>query len=308
MKVSKKMPGVSGTENSSSSLFWNYGNEEKYNTTNNTSLKKELDIWHAKIPNAKFVLKEQPIFECKQDATMVYKPIITEKFEKCEQSLSGKIQETPKVKNGMTDYLTEFNNYKPKDTQKYNKVLQYVKSNLQKTDTKRAVPIANMVCSLSEKYGIDPEITAAILDHETGGFNFSEASMNPSKKKYKGVMQVDKTTIECMYADGNAWKKLKSGSLEAIHSYDHRHYIADEKRISELKKEYPTPESLHKAIAEDVVLGLEVGIIAYKGKLSRKKGNTRLALSEYCGNQYKLPNNSSVPTKIYPIPRYNQDA
>ena len=307
------MPSVSGTENNNGSLFFNYKNEESQSTTNNTNLKRDIDIWHPESQKYKTTLKEQPLFECKQDGTRIDKPIIIEKIIPQNGDSIEKSETQEKTqKNGMTDYLTEFNNYIPKDPKKYRRVMQYVQSNLQKIDIKRAMPITNMVCSLSEKYGIDPEITASILDHETGGFNFSEASMNPetnnpSKKKYKGVMQVDKTTIECMYADGNAWKKLKSGTPEAIYSYDHRHYVYDEKRIAELKKEYPTPESLHKAIAEDVVLGFEVGIIAYKGKLSRKKGNTRLALSEYCGNQYKLPNNSSVPTKIYPIPRYNQD-
>lgn len=215
-----------------------------------------------------------------------------------------KVNIKTKPKNGMTDYLTDFKDYKPSDQKKYNKVLSYIQK---KVKGERAVAIANMVCAKSEEYGIDPEITARILDLETGGFVFNKHSMDTGNQKHKGVMQVDKTTIECMYANGNDWKKLKPSDSRYAYSYDHRHYVADQERIDQLKKQYPTADALYNAMKTDVELGLEVGLIAYKGKLSRYKGNVNKALAEYCGSQYRLNADSTAVATIWPLPKYNSN-
>ena len=203
----------------------------------------------------------------------------------------------------MTDYLTDFKDYKPSNPQKYNKVLTYINK---KVKGERGIAIANMVCAKSEEYGIDPEITARILDVETGGFVFNERSMNPTKNSHKGVMQVDRTTIECMYADPKNANNTKLSQHQRAVAYDHRHFVADQERIDQLKKQYPTVDDLYNAIQTDVTLGLEVGIIAYKGKLSRHKGDVKSALAEYCGSQYKLNQDSTAVRKIWPLPKYKE--
>ncbi len=236
---------------------------------------------------------------CEQDNTRVTKPPMYN-FERKQLT----IKTTTKQKNGMTDYLTDFKDYKPSNPQKYNKVLNYINK---KVKGERGIAIANMVCAKSEEYGIDPEITARILDLESGGFVFDESSMNPSKKSYKGVMQVNKTAIECMYADPKDANNPKLSKHQRAVAYDHRHYIADQERINQLKEQYPTVDDLYNAIKTDVTLGLEVGIITYKSKLSYSKGNVTKALSMYCGSQYKLNQDSTAVRKIWPLPKYKND-
>lgn len=221
-------------------------------------------------------------------------------------------------KNGMTDYLTNYKDYKPSDTKKYNKVLKYIQNDRHDVirgrkithkgiQGERSEAIAKMVCAKSEEYGIDPEITARILDFETGGFVFTPDRMNPKNKQYKGVMQVDKTTIECLYADPkNATNKKLSQHQRAV-AYDHRHYVADQERIDQLKKQYPTVDALYNAMKTDVEIGLEVGLMAYKGKLSRNKGNVKKALAGYCGSQYGLNRDSTAVATIWPLPKYKSN-
>lgn len=224
-----------------------------------------------------------------------------------------------KPKNGMTDYLTNYNDYTPSDTQKYNKVLKYIQNDRHDVirgrkithkgiEGERSEAIAKMVCAKSEEYGIDPEITARILDIETGGFVFDARSMNPPTKKYKGVMQVDKTTIECMYYPNSTdWKKFKASDPRYAYSYDHRHYVADKERIDQLKEQYPTVDDLYNAMKTDVELGLEVGLIAYKGKLSRHKGKVESAILDYTGSQYGLNKDTTAVATIWPLPKYKSN-
>lgn len=220
--------------------------------------------------------------------------------------------EQVKINRNKPDYAVEFENYAPTNYAKYTKVLKHVSKRMSKD---KAVDITNMVCSLSDKYGMDPEITVAILEKETGGYNFSGKVMQNRKSQYKGVMQVDYTSIECMYADSDDAKNpkllAKRSNPQIKHRLavagDHRHYSYDQTRIDQLKKLYPTPQALYKAIQSDVSLGLEVGIMAYKGKMSRCGGNTRAALKAYCGNSYRLPADSTAVSRIYPIPNYSDD-
>ena len=111
-----------------------------------------------------------------------------------------------------------------------------------------------------------------------------------------------------MYADPDAWK-TKGKSLtkhQYAVSYDHRHFAADDERINELKKKYPTVDALYQAIQSDVSLGLEVGIMAFKGKLSRAKGYTGKAVSQYCAGQYRVASDT-IPARIWPLPKYNSN-
>ena len=259
-------------------------------------------------------------FEEKNDATKVERPeIFEDKFafqvtqEKLDK-LFAKLKAKNKPRDGKTAYIEEFKDYKPSNQQKYDKVYSYIEREIpkaesgKKADPARVKSIANMVCALSDRYGIDAEITAAILRKETGGYQFTDKVMVHGESKYKGVMQVDLTTIECMYANYNDWK-TKGKQLTAHEyavSYDHKHFASDDARIAELKKLYPTPEDLHLAIQKDVSLGVEVGIMAYKGKLSKHKGNTRKALAEYCGSQYRLPSDSTAVSRIWPLQKYQK--
>ncbi len=211
-------------------------------------------------------------------------------------------------KREITDNTSEFSKYIPSDPVKYSKVLEAIIKNKNLLDKSRAVGIANMVCAISDKYQIDPEITAHILGAETGGYQFTKRVMVHDGSRYKGVMQVDFDNIKSIYADVKDANNMNLSEHERRLAYDHRHFAKDQARIDELKKKYPTPESLYEAIQYDVALGVEVGIMAYKAKLSMSKGNTRLALSRYCGDQYKLPADSTVAERIYPIPSYIKEA
>ena len=249
-----------------------------------------------------------------RDATRVHIPSV--ELEQNYYSEKATVQRTELLKNfinGRTAYLEIYKDYVPKDKQKYQIVNNYVQKKYAaqrggKVDENEVKGITNMVCSLSEKYGVDPEIIAGILNAETGGYVFSDKVMKNPGRQYKGVMQVDKETIECMYADPNAWKtkgKRLTRHQYAV-SYDHRHFAADDERINELKKKYPTVDALYQAIQSDVSLGLEVGIMAFKGKLSRAKGYTGKAVSQYCAGQYRVASDT-IPARIWPLPKYNSN-
>ena len=172
--------------------------------------------------------------------------------------------EPAQLQDGKTAYLETYKDYQPKDKQKYQ-----------------------------------------ILNIESGGYQFIDHVMVHEGSKYKGVMQVDFTTIECLYADPDAWKENGQNLTkhEYAVSYDHKHYAADDARINELKMLYPEPEDLYKAIQSDVSLGVEVGIMAFKGKLSRVKGSTSRAVQQYCAGQYKVTSDT-IPDRIWPVPEY----
>ncbi len=213
------------------------------------------------------------------------------------------------IKEG--DWRATYQSYIPANKTKYDRVYNRIKNNkdlLNKSDTKY---LANMVCKISNQYGIDPEIVESILANESH-YVFEPWTMNPKKKKYKGVMQVGPSIIRSIYADTKDANNKKLTARERREAFDHIHYVSDQKRIDELKKKYPTPEKLYEAIKTDVALGLEVGIMAYKGSLSMNKGSTTAALAQYCGSQYHFPSGAltasvdPIPRKIYPIPQYSR--
>lgn len=217
-----------------------------------------------------------------------------------------------KIKNGKKNYKTEFKDYTPTDEKKYNKVLNYVRKEYKRQhsnriDEKETKIISNMVCAMSDRYGIDPELIALILGHESGGFVFEKKVMDPEDKpSIKGVMQVHIDMIETMYANPKDANNPKLTEKQKRIAGDNRHFRADAKRIAELKTQYPNAKDLFNAIKKDVTLGLEVGIMAYKAKLSRHSGNTIGALREYCGNQYHLPADTTAVRKIWPLPVYKK--
>ena len=218
--------------------------------------------------------------------------------------------EPAQLQDGKTAYLETYKDYQPKDKQKYQIVKEYVRKNMAAQNSGYADPakvegVTKMISALSDNYGVDPEIVAGILNIESGGYQFIDHVMVHEGSKYKGVMQVDFTTIECLYADPDAWKENGQNLTkhEYAVSYDHKHYAADDARINELKMLYPEPEDLYKAIQSDVSLGVEVGIMAFKGKLSRVKGSTSRAVQQYCAGQYKVTSDT-IPDRIWPVPEY----
>lgn len=166
--------------------------------------------------------------------------------------------------------------------------------------------ITSMVVQLCRKYKISdlaPVITQ-ILSNETGGFVFNDKVLKNSGKSFKGCMQVDLETCCCIYGMSQSsfkdfdGKMRQSKAKKQVYEYDQQHHFSqDMDRIKELKKKYPTPKALYQAIQKDVALGLEVGIIAFKAKLSYSKGSVSGAVSQYCGNQYRT-NLTGVPQKV----------
>lgn len=151
---------------------------------------------------------------------------------------------------------------------------------------KKAKEITKMVIEKCRKYDVEKYATvvAQMFGIESGGYNFTPASMNG--KIYKGVMQVDLKTCQCIFSEGGkineAWHKA--------------HFSEDDARIKELKKKYKTAEKLFEAMETDVKLGLEIGIIALKAKI-HEAGSIQGGVSKYCGNNYecdysKIPDNN----------------
>lgn len=240
----------------------------------------------------------------RNDATKVAKPNIP----LVSSNTSDNFNSYFNLKSGKTAYKEEFKDYQPVNRNKYNKVYNQVVSNMKShgadSDPQKAKAVANMVCALSDKYGVDPEITVTILGKESGGYQFTDEVMVNPGSIHKGVMQVDKDTVRSIYADrdnaNNKSLSLKSRKL----AYDHIHFEADDKRINQLKKLYPTADKLYAAMQKDVALGVEIGLMAYKSKLSVTKGDTIAALKKYCGNQYRLPSDSTAVKRIWPLPQY----
>lgn len=163
-----------------------------------------------------------------------------------------------------------------------------------------------MVVQLCSEYQISdlaPVITQ-ILSNETGGFVFNDKVLKNSGKSFKGCMQVDLETCCCIYGMSQSSFKdfddkiRQSKAKKQIYEYDQQHhFFQDRVRIKELEKKYPTPKALYQAIQKDIALGLEVGIIAFKAKLSRSKGSVSGAVAQYCGNQYRA-NLTGVPKTV----------
>lgn len=249
----------------------------------------------------------------KQDKTYVKKSFIenildeqkiNESFEKLQEKFDKKL-----LKDGRQAYKAIFRKYKPSNLDKYNQIVNYIQKNQgynNKIPKIQAEEIAKMVCSLSEQYGINPEITTYILQVETGGYVFDDQSMGVNSNIYNGVMQVDLTTIKSMYAKTEDYKNSKLPNTERRIAFDHRYFENNEERINELKQIYKTPQDLYMALEQDVALGVEVGIIAYKGKLSMFGGDTKKAMKGYTGGNYTFPENNTIETRIWPIPEYDK--
>lgn len=159
--------------------------------------------------------------------------------------------------------------------------------------TKEIAPMVIELCKKYEIYELSPLI-ANILGYETGGYVFTKEKMDPEHKKYKGVMQVDFLTCECIFSEGPLKNK----------DWHDKHFSQDDTRIEELRKKYGNAKNLYEAIKTDVKLGLEVGIIAYKAKLHETKGNVAKALHNYCGSDYTYPFNN-IP-KIFDVSNSKQ--
>jgi len=232
-----------------------------------------------------------------------------ERKEKIESPFISSAKPEIKTEARLTGWKGEFQEYQPTNQVKYNRVLNRIKKNKNLSNKGDAKYIANMVCTLSDRYGLDPEITVSILERESQ-FNFTPRVMVHKGSQYKGVMQVNPEIIRCMYANPKDANNKKLTLKQRKEAGSHVHYAHDDARISELKTKYPTPEKLYEAIQKDVALGIEVGIMAYKASLSMNRGSTTAALAQYCGNQYKFPadslntSNNPIPRKIYPIPQY----
>ena len=238
----------------------------------------------------------------------INEPIFNFKKNQTDNYYNEDFTYNPLDKNNNVDphWIRTYSSHNPKDNTKYNNVHKYVENYAAKQGNRTANidALSNMICKLSDDYGIDPEITMVILAHETGGFVFTPKVMS-DRAKYKGVGQVNYTIIETLYASFDDRNNKSISKHERAVAYDHRHCTQDQTRIDALKKLYPTPKDLWKAIETDVALGLEVGIMAFKMKLHAKGGDTKAALAGYCSEQYKLPDVSTAKMQYdIPLPQY----
>ncbi len=160
----------------------------------------------------------------------------------------------------------------------YSKISDLPKS-MQAEYIKRAEKISKMVLEKCQKYDIEPlaPAVAEMLAIETGGYNFTPSVMVNPGKSYKGVMQVDFKTCQCIYAEGS----------RTIVEWHKAHFSQDDTRINELKKKYHNAEALYEAIQTDVELGLEVGIIALKAKIHEANNSVKGGISKYCNGGYE---------------------
>ena len=163
-----------------------------------------------------------------------------------------------------------------------------------------------MFCKLSDDYGLDPEITAVVIGHETGGFVFSPENL-AGRDDVKGVCQAKRPIIDALYASYEDRKNKSLSDYEIALAYDNWHFRQDMARIIEIREKYPTSDDLWKALETDVSLGVEIGIMVFKMKLDVKGGNTKTALAGYCGNQYFLPPGATMKMQYeLPLPKYER--
>ncbi|MBD5402512.1 EF-hand domain-containing protein [bacterium] len=192
------------------------------------------------------------------------------------------------------------------DYPQYENVLSYVekaaKSHKNNLNENQMKDITKMVVLACKKYNISEisPIIAQMLGTESGGFVFDERSMDPDLI-YKGVMQVDYETCCCVL---NKREPMQIGktiygkkSDEVYNAWHDAHFSQDEALIEKIRAKYPNPSDLYEAIKADVELGLEIGILAYKAKLSQAKGNVKEAVALYCGANYSC-DFSTVPAKL----------
>lgn len=270
---------------------------------------KKVDSYNPIIFSKKYLYDNNPYNYYAKEALLKFKNYSSD-VQNNEYKFDSEINKDIEIANSKTalnenDWELKYKNYKFKNKVKYNKVLNFVEK-CAKTHGNKGInikAITNMICQLSENYGLDPELIAPLLGTETGGFVFDKKIMQ-SNNGYHGVMQVDYTTIETLYADDyNPKKKYKNRHASNV-SYDHIHCKHDQVRIDELKKIYKTEQDLWNAIGKDVSLGVEIGIMAYKMKLHIKKGDTKAAFSAYSAGNYSLPKDSTAVKKYDIIPKY----
>ena len=112
----------------------------------------------------------------------------------------------------------------------------------------------------SKEYGADPIHIACIVKKES---HFTEHVNTGSGK---GLMQLTKIAVKDMY------------------QRPHLYHSA----LDNIKKEYPTHQSLFTAIQVNPELNLRVGIIAFLQRLEKSNGDVRLALQNYNGSRNKV--------------------
>ncbi|MCM1003680.1 MAG: hypothetical protein NC408_04990 [Candidatus Gastranaerophilales bacterium] len=191
---------------------------------------------------------------------------------------------------------------------------QYTSHGVKKPTQEQIDKIARMVLEKCNKYNVSDlaPVIAQMLGTESGGYVFNDRVLVHSGSQFKGVMQVNLEAICCMYGEqelrdiqiGGINKKTKKPKIvsgkkdKGIYEAEYKkHYSQDAARINELKAKYPTPKDLYLAIQKDPELGLEVGIIVFKAKISASKGSVSGAIAGYCGSQYTC-DTSGCPRKI----------
>ncbi len=196
----------------------------------------------------------------------------------------------------------------------YNLIAEQYKSHGVKNASQEQIDkIAKMVLEKCNKYNVSDlaPVIAQILGTESGGYVFNDRVLVHSGSQFKGVMQVNLEAICCIYGEQELRnisaginsktkkEKIVSGKKPAkIYEDEYKkHYSQDAARINELKAKYPTPKDLYLAIQKDPELGLEVGIIVFKAKISASKGSVSGAIAGYCGSQYTC-DISGCPRKI----------
>lgn len=120
--------------------------------------------------------------------------------------------------------------------------------------------IAENIINLSKEYGANPIHIACIVKKES---HFTE---HVNKGSGKGLMQLTKIAVKDMY------------------QRPHLYHSA----LDNIKKEYPTHQSLFTAIQVNPELNLRVGIIAFLQRLEKSNGDVRLALQNYNGSRNKV--------------------
>ncbi len=197
--------------------------------------------------------------------------------------------------------------YDPTDYPQYNdvktsikKIAKERKTNLSEADIENITKMVLLACKKYNISAISPVI-AQILGTESS-YVFNETSMD-SNKIYKGVMQVDLDTCCSILQKRDPLqigKKTYGAKSDKDYAAWHKaHFSQDDAFIEKIKAKYHTPKELFEALKTDVELSFEVGIIAFKAKLSETGGDVKGAIAKYCGSNYtcdlsKVPANYKV--------------
>lgn len=189
---------------------------------------------------------------------------------------------------------------------KYKNIADMPKS-MQADYRQKAEYVTKMVIEKCEKYKVEDlaEVVAEILGIESGGYDFSDKVLKRPGSQFKGVMQVNLEACCILYGEScpkfiDFDGKVRSSNLksEDYKGDQKRHCKQDLVRINKLKEKYPTPQSLYQAIQKDIGLGLEVGILFLKYKISLKKNNVKAGIYAYGDENFKKYNFEYAPEKI----------